>query len=618
MKRFIKENLITLLRIVAASLLVACGYYTKILTEFLPFALFGLAYIILCYDVAIGAFKELFKEKSISDKMLMLLASFGAMAIGEFFEANIILILYMIGELFEDTARDSSKKSIEILAGLQTDRVRLKNGSVMQAKDVTVGEVIEVLPGERIALDGIVVGGLGSVNTSVITGESAPKHIKHGSRVLAGYLNIEAPITIKVTRPLSSSAAQRIVDIAEKSFEKKTKSEKFIKKFARIYTPIAIGVSLLVAIIPPVIDMITPIFGNLGFSFWTYKALGVLAISCPCAMVISVPLTYFCGVGYASKKGILIKGSSTIEALRDVEIIAFDKTGTLTRSELVVTSLDTYGTKVDKIKLLELVSIVESKSTHPIAKAITELSKKFNVSIPEGENYIETAGSGVECDSMYGHIKAGTKSFVDAPSGIIASVYVSVDGEYVGSIGIGDQLKYNSKRVFEKLRKLGVKKKIILSGDKKFKVDQIAKNILAEGAYSNLKPADKVHAIEDIKNNNRNLKKIAYCGDGINDVPALARADVGIAMGATGSDSAVEASDVVIMDDNLENVANAIKIAKKTHRRAVFNIVFSLIVKVAVLALLSIPFFNFKMMYAVLADVGLLIFTIINALLAGR
>ena len=618
MKRFIKENLITLLRIVAASLLVACGYYTKTFTEFLPFALFGLAYIILCYDVAIGAFKELFKEKSISDKMLMLLASFGAMAMGEFFEANIILILYMIGELFEDTARESSKKSIEILAGLQTDRVRLKNGSVMQAKDVTVGEVIEVLPGERIALDGIVVGGLGSVNTSVITGESTPKHIKHGSRVLAGYLNIEAPITIKVTRPLSSSAAQRIVDIAEKSFEKKTKSEKFIKKFARIYTPIAIGVSLLVAIIPPVIDMITPIFGNLGFSFWTYKALGVLAISCPCAMVISVPLTYFCGVGYASKKGILIKGSSTIEALRDVEIIAFDKTGTLTRSELVVTSLDTYGSKVDKIKLLELVSIVESKSTHPIAKAITELSKKFNVSIPEGENYIETAGSGVECDSMYGHIKAGTKSFVDAPSGIIASVYVSVDGEYVGSIGIGDQLKYNSKRVFEKLRKLGVKKKIILSGDKKFKVDQIAKNILAEGAYSNLKPADKVHAIEDIKNNNRNLKKIAYCGDGINDVPALARADVGIAMGATGSDSAVEASDVVIMDDNLENVANAIKIAKKTHRRAVFNIVFSLIVKVAVLALLSIPFFNFKMMYAVLADVGLLIFTIINALLAGR
>ncbi len=618
MKRFIKENLITLLRIFAASLLVACGYYTKIFTEFLPFALFGLAYIILCYDVAIGAFKELFKEKSISDKMLMLLASFGAMAIGEFFEANIILILYMIGELFEDTARESSKKSIEILAGLQTDRVRLKNGSVMQAKDVTVGEVIEVLPGERIALDGIVVGGLGSVNTSVITGESTPKHIKHDSRVLAGYLNIEAPITIKVTRPLSSSAAQRIVDIAEKSFEKKTKSEKFIKKFARIYTPIAIGVSLLVAIIPPVIDMITPIFGNLGFSFWTYKALGVLAISCPCAMVISVPLTYFCGVGYASKKGILIKGSSTIEALRDVEIIAFDKTGTLTRSELVVTSLDTYGTKVDKIKLLELVSIVESKSTHPIAKAITELSKKFNVSIPEGENYIETAGSGVECDSMYGHIKAGTKSFVDVPSGIIASVYVSVDGEYVGSIGIGDQLKYNSKRVFEKLRKLGVKKKIILSGDKKFKVDQIAKNILAEGAYSNLKPADKVHAIEDIKNNNRNLKKIAYCGDGINDVPALARADVGIAMGATGSDSAVEASDVVIMDDNLENVANAIKIAKKTHRRAVFNIVFSLIVKVAVLALLSIPLFNFKMMYAVLADVGLLIFTIINALLAGR
>ena len=618
MKKFIKENLISFLRIICGVLLSLCGYYSTGYGEYVSLGLFVLSYIVLCYDVVIGAFKELIKEKSISDKMLMLVASLGAMIIGEYIEANAILVLFVIGELFEDNAREGSRKSIEILAGLQTDRVRLKGGSVKPAKDITVGEVIEVLPGERIAVDGIVVGGLGSVSTSAITGESAPKHIKHGSRVLAGYLNNESPITVKVTRPLSSSAAQRIVDIAENSFEKKTKSERFIKKFAKIYTPIAIIVSVLVAIVPPLIDMISPIFGNLGFTFWIYKALSVLAISCPCSIVISVPLAYFCGVGYASKKGILIKGSSTIDILKDVEVMAFDKTGTLTRRELVVTSLDTYGVAVDKIKLLQIAAIVESKSTHPIASAITSLATKFNIEIPEGENYIETPGSGVECDSVFGHIKAGGKGFVDAPSGIVAPVYVSVNGEFIGSISVGDQLKYNSKSVFEKLRKLGVKKKIILSGDKKFKVDGIAKSLLAEGAYSNLKPADKVHAIEDIKNNNQGLKYLAYCGDGINDVPALARADVGIAMGLGGSDSAVEASDVVIMDDNLENIPRAIKIAKKTHRTALFNIVFSLVVKLAVLVLLSMPFFNFKMLYAVMADVGLLIFTIIHSLLAGR
>ena len=266
---------------------------------------------------------------------------------------------------------------------------------------------------------------------------------------------------------------------------------------------------------------------------------------------------------------------------------------------------------------MQLVTLVEHKSRHPLAVAITTLAERFNIEIIEGENYIETPGSGVECDSQYGHIKAGTRNFANAPEWVVASVYISVDGKFVGTIDVGDQLKKNSKSVFEKLRKLGVKKKIILSGDKKIKVDQVAKTLLAETAYSNLKPVDKLHALEDIKTNNPGMK-IAYCGDGINDIPALVNADVGISMGAMGSDSAVEASDVVIMDDNLENIVKAIKIAKKTHRTAVFNIAISLIVKIAVLVLLSIPLIQFKMMYAVLADVGLLIFTIINALLAGR
>ena len=394
------------------------------------------------------------------------------------------------------------------------------------------------------------------------------------------------------------------------------KQEKFITKFARIYTPIVICIATLVAFVPPIIDLIQPTFGDLGFNFWLYKALGMLAISCPCAFIISVPLSYFCGIGYASKQGILIKSSSVMDTLRNIEITAFDKTGTLTRSELLVTRIDACG-DVDKIKLLELVAIVESKSTHPIATAVVKEAKKFNLEIIEGKNYMETAGSGVECDSIYGHIKAGGRMFVDPPSGIVASVYVSLDGKYVGSIGIGDELKHNSKKAFESLRKLGVKKKIILSGDKKSKVDAVAKTLLAETAYSNLKPEDKVHALEDIIENNPGMK-IAYCGDGINDVPTLARADIGIAMGAIGSDSAVETSDVIIMDDNIEKIPLAIKISKRTHRVVMSNIIISILVKVAILVLLGIPSLDFKMIYAVLADVGMLIFAILNSLHAGR
>ena len=616
MKRFFKENRLALLRIVVSCLLLACGFVTKDMNEYLSLGSFVGAYIIIAYDVIIGAIKDLIKEKSVEEKMLMTIASLGAMLIGEYMEASIVIILFMIGEMFEDTAKDYSRRSIESLASIRSDRVRIKGGSVIPATEVKIGDIIEVLPGERIALDGDVIEGQGSVNTSVITGESAPKRVHEGSEVLAGYLNNSTVLTIKVKRPLASSAAQRIIDLAERSLEKKTKSERFIKKFARVYTPIVICLATLVAFVPPIIDLIHPILGGFGFDFWLYKALSMLAISCPCAFVISVPLAYFCGIGYASKKGILIKSSAVMDTLRNIEITAFDKTGTLTRSELLVTRIDACG-DVDKIKLLELVAIAEQKSTHPMALAITKEAKRFNLEIDEGENYIETAGSGVECDSIYGHIKAGNRIFVDPPSGIVASIYVSLDGKYVGSIGIGDELKHNSKKAFELLRKVGVKKKIILSGDKKSKVDAVAKTLLAETAYSNLKPEDKVHALEDIMKNNPKMK-IAYCGDGINDIPTLARADIGISMGSVGSDSAVEASDVIIMDDNIENVPRAIKISKRTHFVAMSNIVISMLVKLAVLALLGVPSLNFKMIYAVLADVGVLILAIINSLRAGR
>lgn len=616
MKQFIKERLILLLRLLSASFLTVGGYLISEYSAYISMSLFSVSYIILCYDVLIGAFKELFLRKRIDAKLLMFIATLGAMIIEKFVEASVILIIFLIGEMFKETIVSSCEKTIEILSGLQTDRVRLKDGSVIQAKDAKVDDVIEVYPKEIIAVDGVVVGGIGFVDTSAITGHRKVRGIKQGSKVLAGYVNKDATITVRVTRPLNNSVAKRIVDVLENSFEKKTKIEIAIEKFTKIFIPIVMILSLLVAVVPPLIDMVSNVFGNFGFEFWIYRALGLLIISCPISILVSVQLAYFCGIRYAAKKGILIKGSYVIETLRDAKIFAFDKTGTLTKRELVVTSVDVYDDSYDKFKLLEIAATVELKSHHPVSGAIIALAKRLNVEFSEGENYVEAVGSGIECDSQYGHIKAGSRNYVNAPEGM-ASIYVSVDGKFIGTIGIGDQLKENSKKVFEKLRKSGVKKKIILSGDKKIKVDQIVKTLLAEAAYSNLKPIEKGPAIEDIKISNPQMK-VAYCGNGTSDIASLTNADVGISMDTMGNDEVVNASDVIIMDDNLDNVAKALKIAKKTHVTTVFNIVISIIVKLAIIAMLFIPLIQFKIVFAVLIDVALMIFTTINALLAGR
>lgn len=618
MKKFFNENKIALIRILAAVCLIVTAFlldYYKVLPT-LSLILYVLAYGAVAYEVIFGAGKELVKEKAIGEKLLMTVASLGALIIGEYMEASLVIILYMIGEMFEDSAKDRARKSIESLASIRSDKARIKGGDLIPAEEIKVGDIIEIFPGERIPLDGDICEGAGAVDTSVITGESLPRNVRVGSEVLAGCLNLNTVICVKVKRPLEKSASQRIIDLAEKAQEKKTKNERFIKKFARIYTPTVICLAVLIALVPPLIDLIKPIFGGLGFEFWTYKALAMLAISCPCAFVISVPLAYFCGIGYASRRGILIKSSESIDVLRKLEIVAFDKTGTLTGSELHVNKLDACGSK-SKIELLELVGIAELKSNHPIAIAVVNEAKKFNVELTEGTNYVETPGYGVECDSPYGHIKAGNRIFIDPPAGAIGTVYVSLDGKYIGTVGIGDELKSNSKIAFEKLRKLGVKKKIILSGDKKSKVDAVAKTLLAETAYSNLKPEDKLHALEDVISSNPEMK-VAYCGDGINDIPTLARADIGISMGAIGSDSAVETSDVIIMDDNIEKVPLAIKISKKTHRVVMTNIVLSLAVKLAMLILLGIPMLQVKMIHAVIADVGVLILAVANSLRAGK
>ena len=622
MKKAIQENKIALIKIlisvalIGIALLFSCLIKNEIASKIIKITLYALAYGCIAYRIYIQAVKELFRSKEIGEKMLMSVASLGAFIIGEYFEACLVLILFMLGEMVEELAKSSSKRSINSLEQLCVNKARLHGKEVVYADTVCVGDVIEILPGERVPLDGVIIQGTGSVDTSVITGESLPKDVRVGSELLAGYLNKHTPLLVKVTRPFSQSAAQRIIDMSQKALEKKTKSERFIKKFARIYTPVVISVALLIATLPPFIELLIPNYTGFG-GMWIYKALSMLAISCPCAFVISVPLSYFCGIGYASKKGILIKNSAVMDTLRDIEIVAFDKTGTLTRSELHVTKIEPYDYRANKLELLKLVAIVEQKSIHPIAVAVVSEAGKFNIEYQEGENYEETPGYGVECDSEYGHIKAGNRMFVEPPSGTYGTVYVSLDGRYIGAIGIGDELKTNSKIAFEQLRKLGVKKKVILSGDKKSKVDMVAKTLLAELAYSNLKPEDKMNAIEDILSTNPGMK-IAYCGDGINDIPALARADIGIAMGAIGSDSAVASSDVIIMDDNIEKVPMAIKIAKKTHRVVLTNIIASIAVKAIMLALLAIPSIGVTMLHAVIADVGVLILAILNSLRAGR
>ena len=609
MKEFIKENKLTFLRLILSVALLVSAVIIEGYNQMASLILYLLSYALAGCLVILYAFIDLFKAKGIGEKMLMTVASAGAIAIGEYFEAALIVILFGIGEIIEDLSITSSHNSIEALEKIRPDTARLsESGELISVDHVTVGQVIEVLVGERIPLDGYVIEGVGTLDASVITGESAPKEVRVGSEVLAGCLNLSSVLHIEVSRPASKSAAQRIIDLSEGALDKKTKSERFIKRFARIYTPIVIAIAILVALIPPLFD-------SYNFALWIYRACSVLAISCPCALVISVPLAYFCGIGYASKRGLLIKNSSVMERLVNINTAAFDKTGTLTKPELHVNKIEAMN-GVTKMQLLEYVSIAELKSKHPVGVAVNREARKLNIQITEGTNYVEHSGKGVECDSKYGHIVAGNRLLVDATTGAsTGTVFVSVNGKYVGYIGIGDELKENSKIAFERLRKLGVTKKYILSGDKQSKVEAVVKILLAEGAYSNLLPEDKLEAIEDIIKGIPNCK-ILYCGDGINDLPSLVRADVGIAMGAIGSDAAVEKSDIVIMDDDIAKVPLAIKIARRVRRVVMENIVFAIAAKVALLVLSTIgilPLFG-----AVLGDVGILILTVINSARAGR
>lgn len=609
MKKFLRENKAMLIRVSISICLIIAGLIVNGFNELFGMALYLSAYIINGYKIIYLAFLSLFTKREIDEKVLMSIASLGAIITGAYFESALIMLLYLIGELIEDGAEDYAKDSMKGLYEICPQKARLQGqGTLVRVESIKVGEIIEIYAGERVPLDGVIIDGIADFDTSVVTGESIPVSQRIGNEIYAGYLNLNGVITLQVTRESDKSMVQRIIDVSLGAENKKSKKEAFIKKFAKIYTPSVIGLALLVAIVPP-------LFGLELFD-WMYKAFALLAISCPCAIIISVPLAYSSAIGYAARHGVLVKGSAVLEKLSTLNTMAFDKTGTLTKAELRVNKVESYGS-FTKMELLEIAGIAEKKSIHPIAMAIVKEAERFKITLEDGTEYKETVGMGIECTSARGKVKVGNYDFAGGEERSIgATVYVSLNDKCVGYIGVGDSIKENGKKAFDCLRENGIKKIYVLSGDKKSRVDMVASTLYADGAYSQLLPEHKLDALEDIISSTKNTV-VGYCGDGINDLPSLSRADVGISMGSLGSDSAIEKSDVVITDDNIEKISKAYDIAKKTKKTVIANIILAIGIK-ALVAILNIVIPAFPMFLAVAADVGVMLVTILIALGAGK
>ncbi len=573
------------------------------------------SYVIIGYEVIISAFKNIFKGKALDESFLMTIATIGAFFIKKYTEGVAVMLFYQIGEFFQALAVNRSRKSINKLMDIRPDYANLKSGSELKKvspESVSVGDIIVVKPGERIPLDGVVLNGSSSIDTSALTGESLPREIDQDDEVLSGSINLQGVIEIIVTKPYSESTVSRIIDLVSNASSKKSVTEKFITRFARIYTPVVVITAVALALVPPVV------LGMTGFSDWLYRALIFLVISCPCALVISVPLSFFGGIGGASRSGILIKGANSLDALSKVEIVAFDKTGTLTEGKFSVSTIDTVG--ISREKLLETAAHIESFSNHPIAKAIIEY---YGITPDKSrvDEVVEIAGKGISgrFDGqmiLAGNAKLLIDNKIDFSSGdnTTTVIYFAVNGKFAGSIEVADTIRKDARKAIGLLAPLGVARTALLTGDRKKTGIEIAGKLGIKEAYTELLPQDKVQIVETLLKKKTDGKSLVFVGDGINDAPVLARADVGIAMGGLGADSAIEAADVVLMTDELKKIATAIRISKKTIRIAKQNIVFSLAVKILVLILGATG--NSTMWMAVFADVGVSLIAIINSLRA--
>ena len=605
------------IKILIALALFLIAMVIKFENEWINNGIFIVSYIIVGFEILRKAVRNIFRGKVFDENFLMSIATLGAFAIGEFPEAVAVMLFYQVGELFQDYAVDKSRKSIASLMDIRPDYANIiRDGKEekVDPSEVNIGDTIIIKPGEKVPLDGVAIDGKTTLDTKALTGESVPRGVEVGDQVLSGCINLNGVIKVKVTKEYGESTVSKILDLVENASSKKAKSENFITKFAAYYTPIVVIIAIILAIVPPLI------IEGANFQDWLYRALSFLVVSCPCALVISIPLSFFGGIGGASKMGVLVKGSNYLEALSNAEIMVFDKTGTLTEGVFEVQNVESIG--ISKEELLKIAAYAEYYSNHLISKSI---KKAYNKEIDEKEiiDSKEISGKGIEAKIGNQDVLAGNEKLMNEKgieytkcTHVGSVVYVAIDGKYVGHIVIADKIKEDAKRTIEELRKNNIKETVMLTGDRKNIGEAVAKELGIDKVYAELLPDGKVEKVEELLKTKSPKGKLAFVGDGINDAPVLAMADIGIAMGGLGADSAIEAADIVIMTDQPSKIISAIKLSKKTMRIVRENIIFAIAVKVLVLILTAVGLSS--MWQAVFADVGVSVIAILNALRALR
>ncbi len=613
-----KKQKKVLIRIIIAFLLLVVLHFVPV-KGWLSLVLYFVPYFVIGYDILKKAFKGILNRQVFDENFLMAVATVGAIILGEYTEGVAVMLFYQIGELFQSYAVGKSRRNISELMDIRPDYANVEKDGKLEKVDpdeVEVGSIIVVKPGEKIPIDGIVEYGTTTLNTAALTGESLPRDAKEGDEVISGCINMTGLIKIKTTKEFGDSTVSKILDLVENSSSKKSRSENFITKFARYYTPAVCYGALALAVLPPIVSLI--IGFDPAWDQWIYRALTFLVISCPCALVISIPLSFFAGIGGASKEGILVKGSNYLEALSEAKYIVFDKTGTLTKGVFEVAGI--HDAVIPEDKLLEYAAYAESLSSHPISRSLCKAYGK-EIDQTRVSDVNEISGEGVTAvvdgtSVAAGNIKLMKRLGIECKEcGSVGTVvHVAVNGSYAGHILISDQLKPHTKQALEELKKLGMKKLVMLTGDAKRVAESVAKEVGVTDVYSELLPADKVSKVEELLEKKPAKEKLVFVGDGINDAPVLSRADIGIAMGALGSDAAIEAADIVLMDDDPLKISKAIHISKKCIRIVYENIYFAIGIKIICLVLGALGIAN--MWAAIFADVGVMVIAVLNAIRA--
>ena len=608
-----------LIRIIVAAILVVAFSLLPI-EGYVKFGLFMIPYLVIGYDILKKAGKGIVNRQVFDENFLMAVATVGAILLGDYKEGVSVMLFYQIGELFQSYAVGKSRRNISDLMDIRPDYANIeKDGKLEQVDpdEVEIGSIIVVQPGEKVPIDGIVVEGSSTLNTSALTGESVPQDAKCGDEIVSGCINMSGVLKIQTTKEFGESTVSKILDLVENASSQKSRSENFISKFAKYYTPAVCYGAVALAVLPPLVRMLfmglSPEWGD-----WIYRALTFLVISCPCALVISIPLSFFAGIGGASKAGVLVKGSNYLETLSQTKYVVFDKTGTMTQGVFEVSGV--HHNEMEEEKLLEYAALAECSSSHPISKS---LQKAYGKEIDRSRvtDMEEISGNGVTAKVDGVSVAAGNEKLMEklgiefvACSHVGTVVHMAVDGKYAGHILISDTVKPHAKQAIKELKKCGVKKTIMLTGDRKNIADYVAKDLGIQEVYSELLPGDKVSKVEALLANKTEKEKLAFVGDGINDAPVLSRADVGIAMGAMGSDAAIEAADIVLMDDDPLKIATAIHIARKCIRIVYENIYFAIGIKLICLLLGALGIANMWM--AIFADVGVMVIAVLNAIRA--